>query len=317
MRDFLSHGRVLMALLAGSMTAAAQAALHVPHAWRPLLIASLGTFVIYNLNHLWDEREDEVNAPARRAWRARFVSLWRGLMALATVSGLVLAGSGGQRVLLLTLILVAIGLAYSIPWPIPAKANRRPSSEPLPTPCISSSPPPGERRGKGGEERLWDPSLRLKGKVGLNLALIGAGWALTGVGLPLAETSAPLTLQAALMALWIAGISGILATVFDLRDLPGDARAGLGTLAVLLGPAKARRFLMGWCALSAATIVGAVALGFFQAHILIAMLAPGAAFVWIARWPPGGSTPGGYTDGLLLAEITISWLTTLVLRMSA
>ena len=29
------------------------------------LIASLGTFVIYNLNHLWDVREDAINAPER------------------------------------------------------------------------------------------------------------------------------------------------------------------------------------------------------------------------------------------------------------
>ncbi|MCC7355897.1 MAG: UbiA family prenyltransferase [Anaerolineae bacterium] len=280
MRNILSHGRVLMALLAGSMTAAAQAALGLPHAWRPLLIASLGTFVIYNLNHLWDVREDAINAPGRRAWRAHSASYWRVVMVLAAVGGLFLAGSGGQLMLLLTLILVAVGLAYSIPWPLQSGAP-----------------------------------LRLKGKVGLNLVLIGAGWAMMGVGLPLVEAGASLALPAVLMALWVAGISGILATVFDLRDLPGDTGQGLGTLALLLGPAKARRFLMGWCALSAATIVGAVGLGFFPPGVLTAMLAPGAAFVWVARWPLDSPSPEGYSDGLLLAAVAASWLTVLALRV--
>ncbi len=280
MRDILSHGRVLMAFLAGSMTAAAQATLHLPHAWRPLLIASLGTFVIYNLNHLWDEREDSVNAPGRYAWRARSAPLWQGMMVLAAAGGLILAGSGGKAMLLLTLILAAVGLVYSVSWP------------------ISAGTP-----------------LRLKSKVGLNLLLIGLGWALMGVGLPLVEAKAPLTLQAVLTALWLAGISGILATVFDLRDLLGDAREGLGTLAVLLGPTKARRFLMGWCALSATTILGAVALRLFPPEILVAMPAPGAAFVWLMRWPPDSLSARSHADGLLLAEIAASWLTVLVLRV--
>jgi 1,4-dihydroxy-2-naphthoate octaprenyltransferase len=362
MRDILSHGRVLMALLAGSMTAAAQAVLHLPHTWRPFLIASLGTFVIYNLNHLWDGREDEINTPGRRVWRARSASLWRGMMILATVSGLILAVSGGQAVLILTLFLVAVGLAYSIPWPMPAEAKKQPASESLSTPYSSSlltrvgifkssrfgkqdlpSPPaplpqagegsrpkPSPLRGEGrvrGDQTpsashsqeylpLYGGFVRLKGKLGLNLALIGVGWALMGVGLPLAEARASLTLQAVLMALWLMGISGILATAFDLRDLLGDASEGLGTLAVLLGPIKARRFLMGWCALSAATIVGAVALGFFPSKVLIATFAPGVAYIWVARWPSDSLAARGHADGLLLAEIAASWLTMLVLRVS-
>jgi 4-hydroxybenzoate polyprenyltransferase len=270
-----------MALVAGSMTAAAQASLHLPLAIRPLLIASLGTFVIYNLNHRWDAQEDAINAPERIALSPYGKLVWRGVMVVASVAGLSLAWSGGQTTLFLALLLVAVGLAYSVPWP-----------------------------GQPGA------SKRLKGQVGLNLVFIGVGWALMGVGLPLAEVGAPLTLQAVLMALWVAGISGILATVFDLRDMRGDVNQDLGTLAILLGIAKARRFLLGWCVLSAATIAGAVGLNLFIPAVLIAMLAPGAAYFWVARWPLDDPAPRIYADNLLLAEMAASWFTVLVLRLA-
>ena len=273
---------MLMALLAGSMTAAAQATLHLPLALLTLLIASLGTFIIYNLNHRWDAQEDAINAPERIAWPPYAKSLWRGVMVVVSVAGLILAWSGGQAILLLTLLLVAVGLAYSVPWPYQPGASKR-----------------------------------LKGQIGLNLVFIGVGGALMGVGLPLAEASAPLTLQAVLMALWVAGISGILATVFDMRDMRGDVDQGLGTLAILLGLAKARRFLMGWCILSAATIAGAVVLNLFTPVVLIAMLAPGAAYFWVARWPLASPAPRTYADNLLLVEIAASWLTVLMLRITS
>jgi len=280
MSEALSHGRIGMALLAGSLTAAAQAALHLPFSWPPLLIAALGTFVIYNLNHCWDKGEDALNAPERSAWLLRSAPTWRVLMALATIGVFLLAWRSGPAVRLVTGALVIIGLGYNLSWPT--------------------------RHG---------PTWRLKGRVGLNLALIATGWTLMGIGLPLAAAGTSPALQAVLMALWVGGISGILASAFDLRDRVGDAAHGLSTLAVLLGPERARRFLMGWCLLSVATALGAVLWGAFPPIVLVSTLAPGVAFAWLVRWPShGDSSIRDHADRLLLAEIAVCWIATLALR---
>lgn len=276
-REAFTHGRIGMALLAGSLTAAAQAALRLPLSLHPLLIAALGTFVVYSLNHRWDEREDAINTPGRRAWRVRSASVWRVLMASASAGAFLLAWHGGPAVLLVTGALALVGLGYNLTWP--------------------------------------GSSWRVKGRVGLNLALIATGWALMGIGLPLAYADAPLTLQAVLMALWVGGISGLLASVFDLRDLPGDAALGLGTLPVLLGPGRAHGLLAAWCVLSGATVAGAVALRAFPPDVLVSILAPGGVLAWLIRWPPYGSPSArSHAESLLWAEIVVCWFAFLVWR---
>jgi 1,4-dihydroxy-2-naphthoate octaprenyltransferase len=141
--------------------------------------------------------------------------------------------------------------------------------------------------------------------------------AVLGVGVPLlayeaqgAELAVPAALIAALAPLAIAQVARML--VMNLCDAEGDGRAGKRTLAVALGPPRARRvFALGQVAVLGATLA-AWAAGALPAGASAAMLAPWPLGAWLSLRLRAGA-PRGPAE----AEALAFWATTHVALLAA
>lgn len=228
--DLPTPGGVASALVHTSTVDAAVAAakvltvvLLVDLALSPAIaVGGLMAFAIYASNKLVDA-EDEMNAPAR----ARFVARYRRELAaatgVATVLALGLAATAGPLALALTLLPAVAAVAYSVRLPVVDR--------------------------------------RLKDVLGASTLLVAVSWALPTVALPIVWVDGAFTATAGVAFAFYLVQTAVAFEVRNVRDVAGDRAEGVRTLPVVFGTASTRRFLYAVDATALALYAAATAAG--------------------------------------------------------
>jgi 4-hydroxybenzoate polyprenyltransferase len=136
------------------------------------------------------------------------------------------------------------------------------------------------------------PILRRRLKELLLVKNVFAGllWVLTCVGYPLAlSRRVPLVPEVVLLSLFLLPLAVSYALVYDLRDLKGDAAAGIATVPIALGVPRTRVLIELILALSALALLAGYLWGVLRFAELVMLAAPlQLALVlrfWLAREP--------------------------------
>jgi len=198
--DYLLYSSLFLAIAAMAKAYVSSVLQGVPVSAGACLIMFLGTFSIYNMNRKTDESEDAVNHSRRFAFTQKYAGvLWYSSFAGYGLAFLV-AGVYGPWAMAITAIPLVSGILYSIPF-LPAGCRYR---------------------------RLKDIPL-------VKNLLVGLAWAVPVAFLPVACTGAPFGLMTLVTGFFFFLLSFINSTVFDIRDVEGDAGSGVKTLPVMLG----------------------------------------------------------------------------------
>lgn len=172
------------------------------------LIMFLVTFSVYNLNRTTDEEEDAINHSRRYAFTKKYANVLMGLSIATYIAAFLIAGMYGILAVAITAIPLINGILYSIPF--------------LP---------------RGFRYR------RLKDIPVVKNFIVGLAWALPVALLPIACAGfLPGEMTIAVGFLFFL-LSFIDSTVFDIRDVQGDAETGVATIPVILGIQRTRILL--------------------------------------------------------------------------
>lgn len=241
--------------------------------WGLLGWVGLDWFLVNLLNRIVDVQEDRANLIDGADWadRHRRAIAWVGLGGLAL--SFVVSHATVPAISPLRAAFHALGLSYN--WRL------------VPTP--------------GGMRRIKELY------AAKNLAS-AAGFVLTVFGYPLAvlgTDSAPHDLAPA--AAWVCLAWFVLfelsyEVIYDLRDVAGDAAAGVRTFPVVHGPAGAARIIDALLVASIAVLVGGFALGAAPWRLAVMALAPALQLVAYRRWM---GSPAGVTSANC---VQVTWL---------
>ncbi len=206
--DYLLYSSLFLAIAAVSKVYVSSVLQDMPISAGACLIMVLGTFSIYNMNRKTDESEDAVNHSRRFAFTQKHAGLlWYSSLAGYGLAFLV-ASFYGPVAIVATAFPLASGIAYSIPL-LPAGCRYR---------------------------RLKDVPL-------VKNLLVAGAWAVPVACLPAACTGAPFGMMTLVVGLLFFLLSFINSTVFDIRDVAGDADSGVRTLPVMLGIRRTKMLL--------------------------------------------------------------------------
>jgi len=111
---FLIHSNIYLSIGALSTTYMCFVILNKNIRWEPLLISSIGTFFLYNLNRLTDKKEDEVNYPERLEFIKKHGSLFFKVGTILYALSLSLSLLNGLLTFSLTLIPFILVIFYSV-----------------------------------------------------------------------------------------------------------------------------------------------------------------------------------------------------------
>lgn len=178
------------------------------------------TFSIYNLNRKSDEAEDSINHATRYAFTKKYEHCLFLLSIIAYGAALVLAWNYGWVAVLITAFPLITGVLYSFPF-LPAGARYR---------------------------RLKDIPL------GKNLTIAGA-WAVPHAMLPALVAGMVFSGMTIATSLFFFVLVFINTVLFDMRDVDGDAAAGVRTVPVILGISTTTHLLVAM-----GLVVGAIIL---------------------------------------------------------
>lgn len=183
------------------------------------VVLGLVSFAVYTANDIADMEEDSVNCPDHSS----FVADHTWLVAAVALGALGLGGglalwAGGPVALAAALVPLAAALLYSLPVA------------------------PGGRR--------------LKDVFAVNTLLVSLAWAVTLTAVPLALAGRGVGPVALAVCLFFFLRTFVSVETFNVRDIEGDAQAGVDTLPVVLGRRRTTQVLalFEWCTL--ATLVG-------------------------------------------------------------
>ena len=208
MMDYLLYSSLFLSIAAVSKAYVSSILQAMPVSLGACLIMFLVTFSVYNMNRKTDRSEDAINHSRRFAFTQKYAGvLWYSSLAGYAVAFLV-AGYYGPWALLATAVPLASGILYSIPF--------------MPKGCR--------------DRRLKDVPL-------VKNLLIGLAWAVPVACLPAACTGAPFGMMTVVVGLFFFLLSFINSTVFDIRDVAGDAGTGVKTIPVMLGIRKTKILL--------------------------------------------------------------------------
>jgi len=225
---YISLAAAALALQAYYLLGARDFLWHSPHWWGPAALIFCATLAVYNLDRLVSaSREDAGEFSARHRWiHARKSGLW-GLVFAGVFAGAATLWVVPMRVIAALIPLGAVALAYSMPL-LGARLSRAP--------------------------RVQKTRRRLKDIPGLKIFLIALVWAAVSVLLPALHASVSLGSRGVALT-FLARMTFIFAITlpFDIRDMRGDARAGIRTLPIILGPRRTRlvalALMLVFCAL--------------------------------------------------------------------
>ncbi|MEM4781378.1 MAG: UbiA family prenyltransferase, partial [Halalkalicoccus sp.] len=188
-------------------------------------IAFLVTLAVYTHNNLTDLAEDGVNDPDRASLFERRTRLFSGIAVGAYLGALGLAALGGPFALALTLFPGVLGVLYSSRW--------------LP--------------GAGPD--------RLKDVLVVGTCAVALAWAVPLALLPVAFAGGGVGVGAICVLAFFFLRAVFAVELFNVRDVAGDRREGVGTLPVAVGIGPTRWILGALNLASAGLLVGAVLSG--------------------------------------------------------
>lgn len=172
----------------------------IPVSLAASLIMFLVTFSVYNLNRKTDENEDAINHSRRYAFTKKYEKGLMGLSFAAYVLAFLIAGMSGIVAVVITAIPLVNGILYSIPF-LPSRFRYH----------------------------------RLKDIPFVKNIIVGLAWAVPVALLPVACTGFPAGRMTMVVGLFFFLLSFVNSTVFDIRDVKGDADSGVQTIPVILG----------------------------------------------------------------------------------
>lgn len=207
--DFFVFSALLISVVGVSMAYVSCTIQQVP--WNIVIgiLSFFAPFYIYTFNKWTDKCEDEINNPNRVVFANRYGNILYVLSLIFLVSLLVLSTIfGGILLLLVTVVPVICGILYSFPL-LPKQISYR----------------------------------RLKEIPFVKNIVIGFSWALLYSFQPVYFThgipDSSTIVTFVLLFLW-----GIVTSVIpDIRDMPGDTKAGIKTVPVILGETRTKTFL--------------------------------------------------------------------------
>ncbi|WP_083475297.1 UbiA family prenyltransferase [Methanogenium cariaci] len=209
--DTLLYSSLYLCIAAVSMVYLSSVLQDIPISLAACGIMFLVTFSVYNLNRKTDEDEDAINHSRRYAFTKKYATVLMSVSLGTYVVAFLIAGIYGMMAVVITAIPLVNGILYSIPF----------------------LPPRGFRY-----RRLKDIPPFVKNFI------VGLAWALPVALLPAACTGCSLGGEMTVaVGFFFFLLSFIDSTVFDIRDVKGDAETGVQTIPVILGIPKTRCLL--------------------------------------------------------------------------
>lgn len=207
-RDYLMYSSIYL-----SIAAAAMACISCTLQGIEILPICAGimffvTYSIYNMNRKTDENEDVINHAARYSFTKKYEHPLLCSAICAYGFAVILAAGCGVTTLLVTIIPLVCGIAYSIPL--------------LP---------------HGNRYRRFKEIPAVKNLV------VSIAWALPPALLPGYVSGSNPGVMAGITGLLFFTLVFINTTVFDMRDIRGDSLAGVRTIPVILGVKKTKILL--------------------------------------------------------------------------
>lgn len=216
-------------------------------------VGGLVAFAIYASNKLVDD-EDEINAPKRAA----FVARYRTPLAVATGVGIVLAlalaATAGPIAFSLTVLPGVAAVAYSVDVPV------------------------FERR--------------LKDVLVLNNLVVSVSWALPVVALPIVWANGHLTPLAAVVFLFYFAQTLVAFEVRNVRDVAGDRTEGVDTIPVVYGVDNTRLILYGIDLLAISLYVTAATTGILPLAVAAVFVLASLVSMLVTRFVDRGYDDG-------------------------
>ena len=206
--DTLLYSSLYLCIAAVSMVYLSSVLQDIPLSLPVCGIMFLVTFSVYNLNRKTDEDEDEINHFKRYAFTKKYAKVLMNLSLATYIVAFLIAGMYGIMAVVITAIPLVNGILYSIPF--------------LP---------------RGFRYR------RLKDIPFVKNIIVGIAWAVPVALLPVLCAGLPLGEMTIAVGLFFFLLSFIDSTVFDIRDVKGDAETGVQTIPVILGIKKTRILL--------------------------------------------------------------------------
>lgn len=207
--DAIVYSSLYLSLASFAMMSVAGMLQGVPFSLVPGVIGFCITFSIYNINRKSDETEDCINHAGRYLFTKRYERHLLFLSAVAYAAALLLAWACNAAAFAITVFPLATGILYCFPL--------------LPR-CT-------------GFRRLKDIPLAKN-------ASISAAWAVPHALLPAVLAGSMGTGMAGVCFLFFFVLVFINTVLFDMRDVEGDAAAGVRTVPVILGIPKTMQVLL-------------------------------------------------------------------------
>lgn len=208
--DAVVYSSVYLSIASCAMMYIAGVLEGLPFTPLPCVIGFCITFAIYNLNRKSDEAEDSINHAGRYLFTKRYERQLLILSAAAYAAALVLAWRYSITAVIITAFPLITGIVYSVPF-FPQRSRFR---------------------------RLKDiPVVK-------NLS-IAIAWAVPHAFLPAVLAGSLLAGMTGAVLLFFFILVFINTVLFDMRDVEGDAAAGIRTVPVILGVAGTTRVLLG------------------------------------------------------------------------
>ena len=173
-------------------------------------VMMLVVFAVYNLNRRTDENEDAINHAERYAFTRDYAPLLSGAATGAYAAALFLAALQGLESLLVATVPLVAGVVYSVPL-VPARFGFR----------------------------------RLKEIPFMKSLVVAFSWAVPPALLPVCCTALPTGAATGIVAASFFFLVFTNTVVFDIRDVEGDAAAGVRTIPTILGARKTLLLLTG------------------------------------------------------------------------
>jgi len=250
---------VLQGVVAAAKTAFAMALLGVTAPTAPAVVG-LVSFAVYTANDLADIEEDAINCPGRTSVvtdRPRQIAV---LAACGLAAGCGLAfWAGGLGAVAVTVVPVAACLCYSVP--------------------------------------VTPAGRRLKDVYVVNTLLVALAWALTVTALPIVVAGEPIGAVAVAVCGFFLLRSFVSVELCNVRDVAGDAAAGVDTRPVVSGIGRTRQLLVTLDLASLAVLGALVAVPHASLPALFALPIVSAALS--LTWVLGRTND---IDGLCLAK---------------
>jgi len=206
--DKMLYSSLYLCIAAISMVYLSSVLQDIPISLAACLIMFLITFSVYNLNRKTDESEDAINHSERYAFTKKYAKALMDLSIVAYALAFIIAGVYGIVAVAITAIPLVNGIFYSIPL--------------LPR---------------------WFGYRRLKDIPFVKNIIVGIAWAIPVALLPVACAGSSAGMMTMVVGLFFFLLSFVNSTVFDIRDVKGDAESGVQTIPVLIGIMRTRILL--------------------------------------------------------------------------